>query len=1528
MKRMLKLKTNKVFIILAAMAVTLLWAALSYYHSEEREQELQATLELELIADLKIGQINQWLTERYADAQAAANTPAIQQSVRTFASNPSDPKARAEVQGWLKALQTSYRYSSVALYDHEGKLLLEHPTGTAPQDEMLRGYLHTAVRDRQAVTTDIQRDSASGATWWGLLQPISESAGEPSAVLLLQRNLQSFLYPLLQSWPGTSPSAETLLLRREGEEVVHLNELRHKKNTALTFRLPISQGTNYVPVKAGSSLTGHVKGLDYRDVPVLAAIRQVPGTPWIMVSKIDHEEIDAPLRAEAYQITLSALTSLLALVAIGVWWWREQRTGLLEQRLAAEEALRKKDKRLVSLMQETNDVILVLDEDLRVVEFNGMALEVYGYSPGEMQGLPVQAFRPPEQLPDQSESLKQFQSPEGASYETTHKRKDGTTFPVEIGGRAVQTNGHFEIIAVIRDITQRKQHEAHIERLNRLYAALSGVNQTIVQATAADQLFAGVCQILVDKGGFKLVWIGLVDPETKLIRPVAVQGDTTGYTTGIKISVDERPEGRGPSGTALRENRTFVCNDFLNDPNTGPWREAAQRADLKSSIAIPLRQEGKVIGALTVYAREVGAFEAEEVELLEEAAGDISFSLDNLAREAAAKEAQQALREREEMLATVFEQAIDSIALTDAETGRFVEFNKAACLNLGYSQQEFARLTVADIEAEQSPEQIKSNIAQMLASPTGMTIETVHRKKCGELRTVRLNARRLEIKGKTYLSAMWTDITERKRAEQVLRRSEERFRRLFDLAPTPLALSDHQGVVTYVNIQASRLFGYSTADIPTLEHWWEQAYPDAAYRQEVAEIWQQRLQKARELKGPVEPMECQVTCKDGQVRTVEISAIELDQELLVTFFDLTQRRETEDALVHEQEFTLALLENLDAGVVACDAAGKLRLFNRAAREWHGLGPTDVSQEQWAGSYDLYEADGVTPMDFHSVPLARAMRQEKVRGARMAITPKGKLPRHIIANASPVVAADGRRLGAVAVMHDITEQLKSQAQMQLQSAALNAAANVIVITNASGDIVWANEAFTRHTGYSVEEALGHNPRMLKSGVQGKEFYDHLWATVTAGEVWHGELRNRRKDGTLFDEEMTITPVRSTTGKITHFIAIKQDVTERRNLEKQYLRAQRMEGVGLLAGGIAHDLNNVLAPILMSAELLRYHDLPAEALNIIETMETSAKRGADIVKQVLTFARGIEGEKGLVQLRHLIKDMVRMANETFPRNINIKTWVAGDLHSIKGDATQLHQVLLNLGVNARDAMPGGGELIFSASNAHLTATELRAHANLKPGDYVRLEVSDTGTGIPPEVIERIFDPFFTTKEQGKGTGLGLATVLGIDRGHGGAIEVESTPGQGSKFIVLLPALPQGSPGDTHKEKASLPQGRNELILLVDDEKGILMIGETLLKRSGYRVLTAANGVDALTVFLQNQAEIKLVITDIMMPTMDGVALVTQLRRLKPDIKCIAASGLMGAQDNLRVEELKTNGVRHFLMKPFTLEALLRALDEELH
>ena len=499
------------------------------------------------------------------------------------------------------------------------------------------------------------------------------------------------------------------------------------------------------------------------------------------------------------------------------------------------------------------------------------------------------------------------------------------------------------------------------------------------------------------------------------------------------------------------------------------------------------------------------------------------------------------------------------------------------------------------------------------------------------------------------------------------------------------------------------------------------------------------------------------------------------------------------------------------------------------------------------------------------------------------------------------------------------------QLRLQHSALEAAANAIVITNRDGIIQWVNDAMVRLTGYSREEITGQDMRLFKSGAHDPEFYRRMWQTVLSGGVWHGMLSNRRKDGAEYHEEMTITPVRSREGAITHFIAIKQDVTDRLKLAQQFLRAQRMQSVGLLAGGVAHDLNNVLAPVLMALPLLKAGLTVEQRDHLLQTLEQSVQRGANIVRQVLTFARGVEVRRALVQVRHLIREVVRIAEETFPRDILVRSSLPSELWPLEADPTQIHQVLLNLAVNARDAMPEGGQLTFAGGNVTLTESLEFQDFEIPPGRYVRVSVADTGTGIPPEVVERIFEPFFTTKSPGKGTGLGLSTVLGIIKSHGGLVEVTSTPGSGSTFTVFLPAAPVGTPVPAPAEIPMPTRGRGETVLVVDDEAAILQVTQSSLQANGYQVLTAREGARALAVFNEHRGSIRAVVTDIMMPVMDGVALARALRQVAPSIPIIAATGLKnppGERD--RVAELRDLGVAHFLYKPFHTEDLLKILD----
>jgi PAS domain S-box-containing protein len=527
--------------------------------------------------------------------------------------------------------------------------------------------------------------------------------------------------------------------------------------------------------------------------------------------------------------------------------------------------------------------------------------------------------------------------------------------------------------------------------------------------------------------------------------------------------------------------------------------------------------------------------------------------------------------------------------------------------------------------------------------------------------------------------------------------------------------------------------------------------------------------------------------------------------------------------------------------------------------------------------------------------------------------------------------DGVAQGVVGAILDITDLKRATERLLLQESALAAAANGIVITDEKGVIVWANPSFSTLTGYPTEEVIGKMPSMLKSGRQTEAFYQELWSNILKGNVWRGELANKRKDGSIYDEEMTITPVKDPTGKVTHFVAIKQDVTQRKQLEAQYLRAQRMEGIGMLAGGIAHDLNNVLAPIIMAIQILREIHPDDETAEILAGLQGSAQRGADIVRQVLTFARGIKGERLLLTPKHLIKDMVRVAKEAFPRNIGVHSSVSADLWDVMGDPTQLHQVLLNLCVNARDAMPDGGTLTISAYNKTAPATIGLMGVNIPEGDYTVISVKDSGQGISPEIQERIFEPFFTTKDQGKGTGLGLSTVMGIVKSHHGYIQLLSAPGKGAEFQIYLPAIKVGAHEAIVAEENSLPEGHGELVLLVDDEEMIRLVGRDILTRHGYRVIVAGDGTEAMAVMAQQLGKVHLVITDIMMPYMDGVALVRSLRKMAPEVKILACSGLAsGASMTDKVDELKRLGVSPVLHKPFTARKLLvnvrRVLNNE--
>jgi len=504
--------------------------------------------------------------------------------------------------------------------------------------------------------------------------------------------------------------------------------------------------------------------------------------------------------------------------------------------------------------------------------------------------------------------------------------------------------------------------------------------------------------------------------------------------------------------------------------------------------------------------------------------------------------------------------------------------------------------------------------------------------------------------------------------------------------------------------------------------------------------------------------------------------------------------------------------------------------------------------------------------------------------------------------------------------------KVEHELRLKSNALSAAANAVVITDKNGLIEWANRAFTLNSGYSYEEALGKRPGdLLKSGKHSPDFYRDMWETITRGEVWEGEITNTRKDGTDYQERMTITPIFAASGVITHYIAIKQDITQEKALESLYLRAQRLESIGTLAGGIAHDLNNILAPIIMSGDLLLSEPLPPDQRKMVKLIQESAKRGADVVRQVLAFARGEDGNRTEIQLRHLILERCNVCRQTFPKNIRVDEQIPGDLWPVQADPTQIHQVLMNLMINARDAMPEGGTLTVAAGNHIIDKEDLSLKHELKPGPCVVITITDTGTGIRPEIIDRIFDPFFTTKAPGKGSGLGLSSAMGILRGHKGTLRVNSLPGEGAAFQLFLPADAPKKHETPQQDLPRLPAGRQEPILVVDDEDSIRWMIRNTLQSLGYRVELARNGQEALEKVLNRNGDpFRLILLDLMMPVMNGPELVSHLKEDAPDLPILIMSGMLPENG---FEQYP--GLTHlpFLQKPFSIENLALLVAEHL-
>jgi PAS domain S-box-containing protein len=1153
----------------------------------------------------------------------------------------------------------------------------------------------------------------------------------------------------------------------------------------------------------------------------------------------------------------------------------------ITERKRAEASLRESEVRYRALFNESADGILIADIETKKFNYANPALcRLLGYTEEELRTMGVPDIHPKDAVPSiVAEFEAQIREDKTLATNIPCIRKDGSVVRVDITRSVITVDGRPCNVGFFRDITARQRAEGALQESEKKYRELvEHANSIILRWTRDGEI------TFLNEFGQKFF----------------------GYAEAEIL-------GRSIVGTIVPARESTGRDLFPLMDQIGANPEA-----FAQSINENMRRNGERVWVS--WTNKLVLDEQDQVKEILSIGSDITER----------KRTEEALRESQAFYHSLVDQLPAGVFRKDRE-GRYVFVSPWFCRLKGIKAEEFLGKTPREVAAsetakpganEQSVKYVADGMDHhALIMQTGNPIEVIEEHKDATGRKKFLHALKIPVfstEGKVIgTQGVVFDITALKQAEETVRKEQALFTDLITTIPDHIYFKDRKSRFVRINDAMAKRFGMRSPDeavgktdfdVFSEEHA-RQAYED-----------EQRVMSTGDpLIGHVE----KETWPDGHVNWVSTTKVPLrDADGKITGLvgisrDITEHKKAEDGIHISASLLRATLESTADGILVVDAKGKVLDFNKQFGEMWRL-PESVlatGQDQKLLDYALEQL--TAPEDF----LAK-VRELYAQPAKESFDTLQFKDGRVFERFSNPQRIGDRIVGRVWSFRDVTKRVQAEARNREQAALLDNANDAIYVTTLDYTILYWNRGAERTYGWTSAEALNRRTTELISPDPAAT--KTLTPVLLKQGSWSGERRQIMKNGGIVEVFSRLTLVRNEQDQPQSVFAINTDITEKKQLEAQFLRAQRLESIGALASGIAHDLNNVLAPILIGAPLLRGMITDQTARHLLKTMETSAQRGADIVRQVLTFARGVEGERVPVQPRHLLAEMEKLAAETFPKDIRLESDAAADLWPVLGDATQLHQALMNLCINARDAMPGGGVLTLQAANIVLSKEAAEKIPGAQPGSFVCLRVTDTGTGIPPEIEAKIFEPFFTTKGVGKGTGLGLSTVLGIVHSHGGFVRVASKVGQGSTFELFLPATTTEQMAVKSATATPWPRAHGEGILVVDDEAAVREVARQALTEFGYRVITTGGGVEALKIFRDRRQEIQLVLTDMMMPEMDGPTLVAALRVLDPAVKIIGTTGM---SDTAGMSGLKALALSAMLAKPFTIEKLFKVVREAL-
>ena len=1132
-----KTSARSVLVAMSGLALATGIAGYLYIQTQYQTFDDEVHLRLLAVAQAKADQILAWRRERLGDAYALVAAAKLMPSVPAVIGGRATANQVDLVYGVLESARVQYSYENVILASLDGRIVVA--SGPVQGSEV---YYRTMAREALAHPerlsfSDIDRDAVGGRPRLSISVALQSVGGVPFGVLILGIDPEHFLYPALREWSGAGRTGELLLARREGGRVRPLNAPRLGRGMQIPW-----ERTSTLPTQGPQ---GRIDGRDYRNQLVLAAMRPVSDSDWVVIAKIDHDEAFEPQKTDAEELVLLLSVAVLLVGSIGLLFWRRDVGRLYREKYEAEVKRRELLGRYDFLARFANDGILLMDRDGRIIEANDRAFDMFGYTREEMLAAKVPDLKPSSHMSDFDEMIALVYEKKSLLFETLNRRKDGKVFPTEVSAALAEADGKVVCHSIIRDISERKATDLRIRQLNHLYMVLSACTGAIIHSDSEEELFRKVCAIAVESGGFRIAWVGKADLEAKRVSPIAKAGPEAGYLDEIEITTGDGPTSEGPTGQCIRDGRAIACVNIAEDAQMAPWREPAARHGLQSSICLPLTRSGKTVYVFGLYSSEAAFFSQEQVALAEEVGESLSFALDRLNTQRGRDQAERELRFTHERLELALDAANEAYWDWPLDGNQWYASPRYYTM-LGYAPGEFAL-----------------NLESLL--------ETLHPE---DREAVRLN-----------------------------------------LAPL------------------------TRGDVPRVS------------------------------------AEFRARCKDGHYIWVEASA-------------------------------------------------------------------------------------------------------KV----VAVGPDGK------------------------------------------------------------------------------------------------------------------------------------PIR--------IVGTRGDITKRKVLEQEFLHAQKMETIGRLAGGVAHDFNNFLTVINGYASLL-LAQLPPDFPHIhhLAAIHEAGERSAALTRQLLTFSRkGIE-RRELLEPNSVITGLQKMLTRLFGENVALRLELGPDAGWLWMGATQLEQVVMNLGINARDAIPQRGTVTIRTVRVELDASHPKAS---RAGSYVLIGIEDDGIGMDPGVQARIFEPFFTTKEKTIGTGLGLATVRDVVDAAGGFIEVDSEVGRGTAMRVYLPRAEAPDLTLLPTAPKAGPQRGTATLLVVEDEPGVRALAVEILRTHGYRVLAAENGDSAVQIAGGYKGRIDLVVTDVLMPGMNGIELVHSLLHSRPTMKVLYVSGYADA--SILHEELETP-LSMFLPKPYTADVLLEKVHEGL-